>query len=48
MIHGATSLLPQVPGATVVDNISSARELMDVIEAGLARRRVSSTQVGVA
>lgn len=34
-----------VPGATVVDNISSARELMDVIEAGLARRRVSSTQV---
>lgn len=34
-----------MPGATVVDNISSARELMDVIEAGLARRRVSSTQV---
>lgn len=34
-----------VPGATVVDNISSARELMDVIESGLARRRVSSTQV---
>lgn len=34
-----------VPGATIVDNISSPRELMDVIEAGLARRRVSSTQV---
>ena len=40
--------LLQVPGATVVDNISSARELMDVIEGGLARRRVSSTQVGAA
>ncbi|EFN56078.1 hypothetical protein CHLNCDRAFT_145586 [Chlorella variabilis] len=34
-----------VPGATIVDNISSPRELMDVIEAGLARRRVSSTQM---
>jgi hypothetical protein len=34
-----------VPGATVVDNISSARELMGVIESGLARRRVSSTQM---
>ena len=34
-----------VPGATVVDNISTPRELMDVIEAGLARRRVSSTQM---
>ena len=42
----ASHSLLQVPGATVVDNISSARELMDVIEGGLARRRVSSTQVG--
>ena len=32
-----------VPGATIVDNITTARELMGVIEAGLARRRVSST-----
>ncbi|KAL4451514.1 hypothetical protein ABPG75_007176 [Micractinium tetrahymenae] len=34
-----------VPGTTVVDNITSARELMDVIESGLARRRVASTQM---
>lgn len=34
-----------VPGTSVVDNITSARELMDVIESGLARRRVASTQV---
>lgn len=33
-----------VPGTTLVDNITSARELMDVIESGLARRRVASTQ----
>ncbi|PSC75171.1 kinesin-like calmodulin-binding isoform X1 [Micractinium conductrix] len=32
-----------VPGATIVDNITTPRELMDTIEAGLARRRVSST-----
>jgi hypothetical protein len=37
-----------VPGATVVDNISSSRELMDVIEMGLSRRRVSSTEVRLA
>ncbi|KAI3437601.1 hypothetical protein D9Q98_000054 [Chlorella vulgaris] len=37
--------LVTVPGATVVDNISSSRELMDVIEMGLSRRRVSSTEM---
>lgn len=40
--------LVTVPGATVVDNISSSRELMDVIEMGLSRRRVSSTEVRLA
>ncbi|KAL4428851.1 hypothetical protein ABPG77_005289 [Micractinium sp. CCAP 211/92] len=34
-----------VPGTTVVDNITSSRELMDVIESGLARRRTASTQM---
>ena len=37
-----------VPGATIVDNITTPRELMDTIEAGLARRRVSSTAVRAA
>ena len=34
-----------VPGATVVDNITSARQMMDVVESGLAGRRVSSTHM---
>lgn len=33
-----------VPGATLVE-VTSARELMDTLEAGQKRRHVSSTQV---
>lgn len=34
-----------VPGTTVVDNITTPRELLSVIEAGLGRRRTASTQM---
>lgn len=35
-----------VPGATLVE-VTSARQLMDQLEAGQKRRHVASTQVGV-
>lgn len=34
-----------VPGVTVVENITSARELMSVLEGGQARRHVASTKM---